>query len=75
MHSMHAFYSDAFTGGCGMLLCAEAVELARLQQRGHEHFASALIVPAFNAQGPVSKVRGRNLLDVLRASSPQLRST
>ena len=45
--------------------------LGLLRESGHEHFNGSLIVPVFDAQGNVTEVYGRKLLDNLRTGTPK----
>jgi DNA primase catalytic core len=55
----------------GAAIRGQLQRLGLLRESGHEHFSGSLVIPVINAQGEVTEIYGRKLLDNLRAGTPK----
>jgi DNA primase catalytic core len=55
----------------GAAMRGQLQRIGLLRESGHEHFSGSLVIPVINAQGEVTEIYGRKLLDNLRAGTPK----
>ena len=55
----------------GAAIRGQLQRVGLMRASGHEHFSGSLVVPVIDAQGTVTEVYGRKLLDNLRPGTPK----